>query len=733
MNRMRTPLTGLLALGMMLMTAHVTSAAVFGRYPNASCPDTLSIKQLKDRLDTVGPCNPQDGLTYALAAGAPADTVLGVGGIITGFDEIPTGFDIFIQTTGGGPNTGIDVFTHGTNLRSPYGFQLGDSIIVEWAGVADFQGDKELASPNNNFSNPDIILRKVSSGNPLPPFFVGTTTDFKELPTNPVFAPYVSALVRMNGPLRVARNSFTGGLSFNSMLVVSDAAPSDSVFIDYAKFTNIVPPAVGTILTYVQGVGNKATRGFRIMPRNGDDIGDNVPPNITDAYAIADNKYRVLFDRSVVAATTTNTSNYTLGSFGNVDAAVTDGSNAAILTVSATGLLHGQSESVQVNGITGVENNQTMTTPQTRSFLFGVLSCGEMAQPNPDTLATGSGGQPCVDKPLYSGPGGEFLSQGVIGPRSTFTGIVTAKFGNVYYMEDGTHDPPLNQINSRGITAFAPPQDMAVGHRYIIAGGCQNFWSETEFTAIQYVQDLGVVAIPGPLLSLTTGMLAAGDICDQNQNILTPRDYLSSLVRLSGLKVVAKQLTPGTPGARLLTGNNGFWVAGPAPAYTDTFIVENFNSALGTNTSGNANYPALNTTLNVTGVVHFINNPASPNSSANARTFRIVPRSAADMSTNVGVDDQGPVSLSFSAYPNPGRMVNLAFTLQRSTHIELAVYDLLGRKVTTIAKGTYPAGNYRKEWNRTDSSGKKVGSGVYFYRLRAGNDVYTTRTLLLSD
>jgi hypothetical protein len=53
--------------------------------------------------------------------------------------------------------------------------------------------------------------------------------------------------------------------------------------------------------------------------------------------------------------------------------------------------------------------------------------------------------------------------------------------------------------------------------------------------------------------------------------------------------------------------------------------------------------------------------------------------------------------------------------------------------VVTLARGTYPAGNYRKEWNRTDAAGKKVGSGVYFYRLRAGNDVYTTRTLLLSD
>src|SRR5215471_8116111 len=171
MNKLNRPLIGLLTLAMVTMATHAAFAVAFGHFPNATCPDTVSIKFLKDHLDLMGTCNPQDGITYALASGAPGDTVLGVGGIITAFDEIPTGFDIFIQTTGGGPNTGIDVFTHGTNLRQPYGFNLGDSLIVEWAGVANFNGDIELASPNNNFSNPDIKLRKVNSGNTLPPFF----------------------------------------------------------------------------------------------------------------------------------------------------------------------------------------------------------------------------------------------------------------------------------------------------------------------------------------------------------------------------------------------------------------------------------------------------------------------------------------------------------------------------------------------------------------------------------
>ena len=57
------------------------------------------------------------------------------------------------------------------------------------------------------------------------------------------------------------------------------------------------------------------------------------------------------------------------------------------------------------------------------------------------------------------------------------------------------------------------------------------------------------------------------------------------------------------------------------------------------NSSTNVNYPALNTPVNVTGVVHFTNNPANPNNANNTWSFRIVPRSAADLSPNVGVGE----------------------------------------------------------------------------------------------
>jgi hypothetical protein len=378
---------------------------------------------------------------------------------------------------------------------------------------------------------------------------------------------------------------------------------------------------------------------------------------------------------------------------------------------------------VQINNITGLNNGVTMTTPVSRFFLDGVMSVGEMSQPNPDTLAA----IPCVDKALYSGAGGEFLN-GNFGSRSTFSGIATAQYGNLYYFEDGTTDPAVSQHFSRGITVFASPVNFVLGHRYLIAGACEDFWQENEFASIVFVADQGTAGVPAPWTSYTPDIYALGDPCDNPAgSLLTSRDYLSTLVSLSGMKVVPYR------GSRLSAQNNIFYVTGPSPTNQDTIFVENQNTVLGSNSSSNANYPALYTHVNITGVVHFTNNPASPNNASNAGTFRICPRTVADIVTTVGVGDQAPLALALSAYPNPARTVNLSFTVPKSSNIDLAVYDLLGRKVVQLAKGFYPAGSFQKAWNGATASGGRVGTGMYFYRLRVGDEVRTARTLLLGN
>ena len=353
--------TRFLAVAALVCMAGVASATQF---PNATCPDSVTITQIKNG----GACKP-----------AVADTVAGVGGIIVGFDPIATGFDAFMQNSQGGPFTGIDFFTHSVNTKAaPYSFAIGDSIVVEFAKVDAFQGDEEIDAPNGSFGSPNFIVRKVSSGNPLPPFFVGTTTQLKELPTNVFFEGYEGSLVKINqtGPstLKVARTSLTGGLGQNNaFLLVDSSAPSDSVFIDGNKLVVFPPPAVGTPVTSVQGIGNQATRGYRIMLRDGNDIILNTPPDVTDAYPLTDNTILVKFDRNVTTASATTLSNYSLASFGTVNSAVMSGQAAVILNIT-NGLVHGDLETVTVNGVVGSAAGLPMTTPESKSFYNGVLT-----------------------------------------------------------------------------------------------------------------------------------------------------------------------------------------------------------------------------------------------------------------------------------------------------------------------------------------------------------------------
>lgn len=82
-------------------------------------------------------------------------------------------------------------------------------------------------------------------------------------------------------------------------------------------------------------------------------------------------------------------------------------------------------------------------------------------------------------------------------------------------------------------------------------------------------------------------------------------------------------------------------------------------------------------------------------------------------------------------YPNPfNPNTMIEYALPENAYVTLTVYDILGRKVTTLVEGSKSAGYYSTSWNGTDSRGNVVASGVYFYRLKAGNHIETKRMVL---
>lgn len=77
-------------------------------------------------------------------------------------------------------------------------------------------------------------------------------------------------------------------------------------------------------------------------------------------------------------------------------------------------------------------------------------------------------------------------------------------------------------------------------------------------------------------------------------------------------------------------------------------------------------------------------------------------------------------------YPNPFNPVtNIEYTIPERSHVTLKIYDMLGKEVSTLVDKTQDPGTYISLWNA-----KNFSSGIYFYRLIAGNNVQTKRMVL---
>ena len=102
----------------------------------------------------------------------------------------------------------------------------------------------------------------------------------------------------------------------------------------------------------------------------------------------------------------------------------------------------------------------------------------------------------------------------------------------------------------------------------------------------------------------------------------------------------------------------------------------------------------------------------------------------------VGVDDlNGHVPGRFFLspnYPNPfNAKTMIHYGLPRDCHVELEIYDLRGQRVATLIDERQEAGNKMILWDGKYHSGRSVASGVYLYRLQAGDFVKTHKMILI--
>ena len=103
--------------------------------------------------------------------------------------------------------------------------------------------------------------------------------------------------------------------------------------------------------------------------------------------------------------------------------------------------------------------------------------------------------------------------------------------------------------------------------------------------------------------------------------------------------------------------------------------------------------------------------------------------------TTSGVKSNGTIPAEYALsqnYPNPfNPTTNIDFDLKANSIANLVIYDIVGRKVRTLVDAPMTAGQHSVMWDGRDDAGNMLTSGIYFYRLTAGNNFWTKKMMFL--
>ena len=101
-----------------------------------------------------------------------------------------------------------------------------------------------------------------------------------------------------------------------------------------------------------------------------------------------------------------------------------------------------------------------------------------------------------------------------------------------------------------------------------------------------------------------------------------------------------------------------------------------------------------------------------------------------------GIDDrQNAIPTEFALdqnYPNPfNPTTSIGYALKENTKVVLKIYNLLGQEVRTLVNGNQEAGYKKVAWDGMNDKGTRVASGIYIYRIKAGDFVKARKMILM--
>lgn len=140
---------------------------------------------------------------------------------------------------------------------------------------------------------------------------------------------------------------------------------------------------------------------------------------------------------------------------------------------------------------------------------------------------------------------------------------------------------------------------------------------------------------------------------------------------------------------------------------------------------------------------YYLNNPGSTlepgwyypgNSSAGTISLFLIRAYVTFGTTGI----EGPVEIlpsSFALgqnYPNPfNPNTIISYNLPKQSSVQIKIYDAVGNEVRSLISEDKAAGKYNILWDARDNFGNQVASGVYFYRITAGDFVQTKKMILM--
>lgn len=629
----------------------------------------------------------QDTTSVGHVVEGSTDTVTTTG-VITGADTRPTGFGFYIQDPAGGNFSGVLVFTGGANVFADSGYARGDLITVT-GRVIEFSAETEIISRSGAAFTGVPVTTKIGTAALPAPIALSNFGVIAETAAYPFAEKYEGVRVSIaNG--RTVRNT---GVGTNQFLVVDNAVPgsTDSVRIDGNTLANpaVTPPALGVVVSSAQGIGvQRVPRGYGIQLRDGADIVVPSPPTLLNAWATSNTTIRLLFDRALDPATSQNTANYsrsiTLGAINAATLVGGAGSQTVDLTTTSDPQVPGEAEAVTASGVKS-SLGVAMAAPGTQNFRAGITPI-QMVQTN--TVADSS----------------QFVFQQV-----TVRGVVHARDGQLYYMQDGTAINP-----SSGLAVFAPISAMAEGDDVTVSGVITEFGSLsqiTEYSGLDYqfenatgvAKFAPVVAAPGAIGPLTGVEPYPGE------------RYEAMFVQLNNVTVIQDSLPNGQ---FLVRGTGG---AGDTVRVDDTMFRHQYLYAHGDD------YQT---------VVPFLRGMVNDAFGQ----YTVNPRDSADISDQLVAVEPGAAATAFAIRalaPTPvsfsrGGHVNMSFSLPAAGRVSARVFDLAGRLVARPFTDREFAAGPQSVALDSRTMGGRLGSGIFFIQLQLENRVATAK-LVVTD